>query len=317
VIDRAMGLPPFPHGWFALGFSEELAKGALLTRRAFGEELVLFRGEDGVPAIVEAYCPHLGAHLGHGGRVEGDTIRCPFHGFRFARDGGCVHAYGGKPPRAKLRTFPVSERSGVLFVWHHGDGEAPSWEPPELDRAGWTEWRHQTIPVRTHVQETAENSVDVGHFSSVHGYSGTEVVREAATEGPLLTIGLKSSRSLASLGMEGAVDFAYDISVHGLGCSIVEVDVLTFGMRSRQLVLATPVDETHIELRVGAAIRTLPDPAATEGLFSMLFAGFLEDVRQDVPIWENKRYVDRPALAAGDGPIPTYRKWAQQFYSAG
>ncbi|MGZ3422189.1 MAG: Rieske 2Fe-2S domain-containing protein [Polyangiales bacterium] len=311
-----MTLPPFPDGWFALAFSEELAVGSVLTRRAFGEEVVLFRGTDGVPAIVEAYCPHMGAHLGHGGRVEENTIRCPFHGFRFARDGGCVHAYGGKPPRAKLRTFPVAERSGVVFAWHHAKGEAPAWQPPELDRTGWTEWRHETIPIRTHVQETAENSVDIGHFAAVHGYRGTEMVREIGTDGALLTIGLKSARSLASVGMEGEVEFVYDIAVHGLGCSVVEVDVATFGVRSRQLVLATPTDEHNIELRVGASLLALADPAATEGLFSMLFRGFIDDVRQDVPIWENKRYVERPLLAAGDGPIPVYRRWAQQFYSS-
>lgn len=311
-----MSLPPYPDGWFALAFSEELAARGVLTRRAFGEELVLFRGEDSVPAIVEAYCPHLGAHLGHGGRVEGQTIRCPFHGFRFARDGECVAAYGGKPPRARLRTFPVAERSGVIFAWHHARGEAPTWQPPELDRTGFTPWRHETIPIRTHVQETAENSVDVGHFSEVHGYRDTRVIREALAEGPKLTIALQSTRSLSSLGMEGEILIAYDIAVHGLGCSIVEVDVEAFGMRSRQLVLATPVGERAIELRVASAIRALPDADATDNLATMLHTGFITDVRQDVPIWENKRYVERPALAAGDGPIALYRRWARQFYAA-
>jgi hypothetical protein len=39
-------------------------------------------------------------------------------------------------------------------------------------------------------------------------------------------------------------------------------------------------------------------------------------VAQDFVIWENKRYVPRPMLARGDGPIPLYRRWAAQFYEA-
>lgn len=57
-----------------------------------GEELVAFRTEDGVANVTDAYCPHLGAHLGIMGRVVGDCIECPFHGWRFkGKDGSCSH----------------------------------------------------------------------------------------------------------------------------------------------------------------------------------------------------------------------------------
>ena len=70
-------LSGYPRGWFAVCFSDDLPVGKSLPLRYFGQDLVAFRGEDGVPHILEAYCAHMGAHLGVGGKVEGCAIRCP------------------------------------------------------------------------------------------------------------------------------------------------------------------------------------------------------------------------------------------------
>ena len=76
--------PPFPDGWFQVGYSDELAPGQVVPLKYFGRELVLYRGEDGVAHLLDAHCPHLGAHLGHGGRVVGADIECPFHAWKFS-----------------------------------------------------------------------------------------------------------------------------------------------------------------------------------------------------------------------------------------
>lgn len=309
-------LPPYPEGWYCVAFADELPPGAVLARRAFGREVVAFRGTSGGATVVDAHCPHLGAHLGHGGRVEGDTLRCPFHGFCFDARGACVSTPYGKrlPPLARARAWPLLERNGALFVWNSPAGRAPGWEVPEVDWQGFTPLRHRSFSITTHVQEAAENSVDLGHFAAVHGYLAVEPVAPVERSGAVLRTAYRARRSLAPQGMEGDVEFEFHIQVHGLGCSIVDVDVLTFGVTSRQLVLATPVDEARIELRVAAAMEALPDPGATDQLLGLLFAGFVADVEQDVPIWEHKRYLERPALAEGDGPIGAYRSWARQFY---
>src|SRR3546814_19912043 len=66
--------------------------------RFFGADVVLYRGASGRPVMLEAYCPHMGAHLAvgasgatalHGVQVEGDMIRCPNNGWRFGPDGRC------------------------------------------------------------------------------------------------------------------------------------------------------------------------------------------------------------------------------------
>src|SRR5690242_16415474 len=98
---------PFPSGWFCVAASADIAPSAIRTLTFMGQELVLFRTESGAIGLVDAYCPHLGAHMGHGGRVEGETLRCPFHGFCFERSGACVTAYDRKAPaKVRVRSWP-------------------------------------------------------------------------------------------------------------------------------------------------------------------------------------------------------------------
>jgi nitrite reductase/ring-hydroxylating ferredoxin subunit len=97
---------PYPDGWFAACFSSELPPGSVLSRKLCDRDVIVFRTEAGVPAIVDAHCPHMGAHMGVGGRVEGEAIRCPFHGFRFAPDGACVSTPYGSKIRQSARSPP-------------------------------------------------------------------------------------------------------------------------------------------------------------------------------------------------------------------
>lgn len=100
------------------------------------EDIVLYRTRDGRPRAVHPYCPHLGAHLGAGGAVEGQNLVCPFHRFAFAPDGTCVGTPDGPPPRARLQHHSISERNGFLFAWYEPDGAPPTWEIPGTAQAG-------------------------------------------------------------------------------------------------------------------------------------------------------------------------------------
>src|SRR5678809_465596 len=74
--------PPFPSGWFRVADAGDVRPGTVRPLRYFGRDLVLTRGADGAPHLFDAHCPHLGAHLGVGGRVVDGTLQCPFHGWR-------------------------------------------------------------------------------------------------------------------------------------------------------------------------------------------------------------------------------------------
>ena len=132
----------FPRGWFVVAWSEDLPVGGVRPLKYFGRDLVLFRTESGVPKMLDAFCPPLGAHLGHGGEVKGESIACPFHAWEFDGAGRCTAIpYANKiPKKARLNTWPVAERNGVIFVWHDRDGGAPTWEVPAIEGHGSEEW---------------------------------------------------------------------------------------------------------------------------------------------------------------------------------
>ncbi len=118
------------------------------------------------------------------------------------------------------------------------------------------------------------------------------------------------------LELEGrGLPLRFSIRVQGLGWSVADGEVPTIGARFRQLVLATPIDRERIHFRIGTSVqRRLP--GLDQLVRDLLFRGLVAEVERDRPIWETKRYVERPVLAKGDGPIPAYRKWCRQFYPA-
>ncbi|HLW02763.1 MAG TPA: Rieske 2Fe-2S domain-containing protein [Ktedonobacterales bacterium] len=326
------GLPGFPAGWFAVGFSHELARGQMLSRQCMGQQLVLFRTQSGAACVVDAYCPHLGAHFGHGGTVLGEVIRCPFHGFCFDQRGACVATgYGTKPPpTARLRTWPLRETNGMLLVYYdHAEAE-PNWEVPACDVEGWTPPHTSIWRLRSHPQETTENSVDIGHFRYVHGYQSIEILSELMTDGPRLGIRYAMKRPTGIFGRgkaEGAIRAEFEIHVYGLGYSLVEVSLPAYHLQTRHLVCATPTEPGWIELRVSVSMKRIAKPEQISPLLQLIprslinqlvswqvFKTFVHDLQQDFPIWEHKRYIQPPALAAGDGPVGKYRTWARQFY---
>ncbi len=321
---------PIPNSWFALAFSDELKPGRVLTRQLAGNELVLYRTRSGRVRAIDAFCPHLGAHFGYGGTVQGEEIRCPFHGFRFDLGGQCTATgYGTKPPpTARVRVWPLHEVNGIVCVWYDSRGLPPAWEPPALDRHGWTPLVRRSFELRDHPQETVENGVDIGHFAIVHGYSEVEIRKDLIVDGPVFRAAYSAARPMPVLGRLGAkVRFHFDLSVHGLGYSLVRVHVPRYGVHSRLFICATPLDANRITLHLALSVRRVNlgrqiHPAlgfVPGGLLStvaarIVHASLVHDAQQDFLIWENKRYLARPALARGDGPIGKFRLWARQFY---
>lgn len=327
---RRLDLPPYPTGWFCLAFSDELPRGACMRATFFGTELVLFRGESGRAVAVDAYCPHMGAHMGYGGRVVGDTLRCPFHGFRFDGHGACVSTpYGKSPPKTKAQVWPTLERNGAVFTWYDEAGRAPQWDLPPVDFGGFEPLRYKVWPrLASHPQETTENSVDFGHLSVVHGYEEVTTLSPLRTEGPYLTATYGMKRRNPFLPTMAPVKASFEIHVHGLGYSYVHVLVPDQGIEGHHFVFPTPIEDGAIQLRAAVAVKAgplgkvmkplalLPRAVGMRIVSEMALKAYTDDIEQDFDIWENKRYIQPPALADGDGPVGPYRKWCKQFYPA-
>ncbi len=320
-------IPPFPTGWYVVCFSSELAPGQVRRAKYFGRELVLYRTAAGRAALVDAFCPHMGAHLGHGGTVEGELLRCPFHGFCFDRSGACVSTpYKRRLPHATLGTWRVVEQNGVVMTWYDAAGREPLWQIPALAPDGYARLRTKLWPrLKSHPQETTENSVDYGHLSVVHGYRDVRVVKELTLDGPYLNTRYGMSRK--NPFMPGpAIHAEFEVHVWGLGYSFVQVNIEAQRLESRHFVFPTPIDDGHIDLRAAVAIKPhdlgaiakplalLPKRIAIEIVGEMALRAYTADIAQDFDIWENKRYLQPAALAEGDGPVGPYRLWCRQFY---
>ena len=139
---------PIPVGWYFIDYADTLKAGEMRNVFVFDQEWVLFRTESGKPGMTDPYCPHLGAHLGHGGKVCGEHIRCPFHHWEYDTEGWCKNIPYAKlmPPIAKkqaiLRALPMVEKYGMMWAWYHPKCEPPSFELPYIpeleDATGYT-----------------------------------------------------------------------------------------------------------------------------------------------------------------------------------
>jgi len=303
---------PMPFGWFKVAMPDEIPAGELVTRHFFGDELVLWRDAAGEVVCQQAYCAHLGAHLGVGGSVEGSCVRCPFHGWAYGADGVNVDIpYAEHPNRkARLRTYPTCTHAGVVFAWYHPGGLSPMWELmdiPEYDDPEYGEYQHFEFTIRTCIQELAENGFDHAHFQFVHSHPKVGTVEKIEFRGLDRTV-LTSQKFPSS---KGPVDARIDIFGRGPGVAVTRYRGL---IDASLLGCSTPIDDetTHLSF-----LFTLKNPDEDDHVASIARAfvrSVTAEVGQDIPIWEHKRYEPNPALASSEKPITQFRTWMRQFY---
>jgi phenylpropionate dioxygenase-like ring-hydroxylating dioxygenase large terminal subunit len=327
----------FPEGWFFVCHAAELAGDKLFSRKYQGEEIIAYRDAMGVARVFDAHCPHLGAHLGHTGKVRAGELKCQFHGFGFDPNGRCVRTARGTPTRPiTLRTWPSLESNGFVFAYHAGavfgsraDPRAstpvPTWRIPELSDDGYGKIHAHSLRVRSHPQEMAENTVDLAHFGEVHGFRELEVIEPMRWQGPHMTCAYRMRVSTPWLDAFGfALRVEFRLHKWGLGYSLAEIQWPDIGLSARQFVFATPLDGEWVELNLAVCTR---QAARSDSLVStarrqlvanlarrILVFQFQRELQKDMAFWETKRYLARPALDASDGPIGEFRRYCRQFY---
>jgi phenylpropionate dioxygenase-like ring-hydroxylating dioxygenase large terminal subunit len=308
-----------PIGWFAVGRSTDVGVGASLAVDAHGKELVLFRTASGQVGLLDAYCPHLGTHLGHGGTVDGECVRCPFHRWAFGTDGACTDIpYAKKvPPNARTPAYEVRERNGVILAWFHPESAPPSFDIPEFEAGIWSEPAWLDLVYDVHIQEIAENGVDIAHFMPIHGCGRSSVEMIDAKGHPFQFI-LRTSYDGDGIGAPGRfVDVTSHWSFHGPGLfhSISTADDI--GTRVRHIFHFTPIPGDRVHFRVATSVDMTTIPAGMKDFVLRRNAEITRaNLDQDAPIWRRKRYNIRPVLSAGDGPVALLRRWTRKFYPA-
>ena len=157
--------------WYVAAWDHELIDGAKLARTILEQPVVLYRGESGRVMAMEDRCCHRGAPLSMG-RVEGDCIRCMYHGMKFDPSGKCIQIPGQDviPARLGVRSFPIVQRDHLVWIWM-GDPEkadpALVVDYAPLHDPGW-----RGMPAYMHYDANwlliVDNLSDFAHLAFVH-----------------------------------------------------------------------------------------------------------------------------------------------------
>jgi len=164
--------------WYPVCLSADLTAAAPTRARILGLPFVAFRAAGAQAHVLADTCVHRGGALGRGKIVNGH-LACPYHGWQFDGSGQCVHipslgADGPIPARAKVDSYPVLERYGIVFAFL-GDlpeaERAPLYTVPEYDQPGWRPGL-VVYAVDTYFERSIENGLDPVHNEFVHDLQG-------------------------------------------------------------------------------------------------------------------------------------------------
>jgi 3-ketosteroid 9alpha-monooxygenase subunit A len=296
--------------------------------RYFGRELVVYRTDGGALHILDAHCAHLGAHIGHGGKVNGDCVECPFHGWGWGPDGVNRYIpYEPQPnPSRRLRSWPVIEHHECIFMWHDPEGGPPRWELPSVFDA-WPDLpahaadyyraypelsvKYEREPV--HPQITLENAPDTVHFRYVHGATVTPVLLDwEVAEHEYRT---RAGWPVAGRETDARMALVIRTINPGVGGAL---SVFEGRDHYRLVFFTTPVEDGWSDLFYSIWWPRDPgdgDIAVPEHHRQRAENEFLHTLSDDLEIWRYQVYVENPALAKQDArPYGALRKWARQFY---
>ncbi|GAA4883803.1 Rieske 2Fe-2S domain-containing protein [Ferrimonas pelagia] len=309
----------FARGWHCLGLADKYKDGQAHTLEIFDTKLVCYQGEDGQLRILDGYCPHMGGDLSKG-CIEGNSIRCPFHDWRWDADGKCDDIPYAKriPPRAKIKSWPICEENKLLFVWHDVENNPPIPEQaiPRIEQVfddSWAEWEIAELEIGINCRELVDNVADKAHFGPVHGAP----IRSFSNifEGHIATQIMEGkSERLAEQG-----EIRTEATYYGPSYQITQMTGEMDGQPIHSILLNchVPIDQDSFQLRYGVLVQKVPGLSEAEN--REIAAAYVQLAREafyeDVEIWDNKVRIDNPILCDGDGPVYQLRKWYDQFYT--
>ena len=178
--------------WYVAAWSHEITRDKPIGRTIIGEPVALYRNTHGSVVAVEDRCAHRHAPLSMG-RIEGDNLRCMYHGMLYGSDGVCkaIPGTNTKPANTTLRTFPVVERSSWVWVWMGDPARADATNVPHAVGLENPEWvmRAGALDYDADYQLINDNLCDLSHLDFVHeatlGYASGS---KWSTKEPTITV---------------------------------------------------------------------------------------------------------------------------------
>jgi 3-ketosteroid 9alpha-monooxygenase subunit A len=326
--DYGLGEYKFPRGWFMVAEAAELDSGPIAVR-FFANDFVIFRGASGRIVMLDAYCPHMGTHLCRnttsyivrdGTQVQGDSIRCPYHAWRFGPDGVCDDIpYAGRiPAAARVRSYIAVERAGAIFMWHDPEDMAPDFDLPEFaqwDDPAWVRWKFDHMgELPSHPIEILYNLADMAHLGPVHAAPVEYFEDEIKGH---ICIQRQGGRSRTLVDGDALLETDSWYLGHG-----VMQSTMTGQMDSLMIIAHTPVDDGVTKvwhalmvkgqgLVDGRIVATDADTAVARAYQEASRQAFA----QDFEIWTHKKPATNIMQLPEDGPFHKVKLWISQFYN--
>ncbi len=174
------------NAWYVGALASEVGPEELFPRTLLDTSILFYRKQDGTAVAIHDRCPHRFAPL-HLGTRNGDQVVCKYHGLQFDCSGQCTHSPHGNgniPKAAVVKSFPVIERYGFLWIWM-GEKEADESLLPDfgyLDNGPDTALAHTYLHVNCHYELISDNVMDLSHVDHLHG----EILSTKGTLSPLM-----------------------------------------------------------------------------------------------------------------------------------
>jgi len=346
--------PPYPNGWVFVGGSDAVPKGRVLPLDVCGRQLVAFRDEQGTLSVLDAYCSHMGTHLGYGGYVSDGCVVCPYHQWAFNGQGALTHIPYSEGnghadcarTRNHLKAYYVVERHGMMFVWLHADDADPwdlTWyvDTPTQNRCRFVT-RHIDQDYLMHPMEPTHNTVDWYHFQTVHSTLGQHWLSWWKWIRVDQTIKPPRMNSAGSLDDDGTPIKQKDVMITDeliKGISLLNGLIrlpkwMAERLATTQVRMSGPLLVVfRVDLALfGTLILLMPltptapfvthteywvfaGPSMPSILARVLARAMIFTVNQDREVWEHRVHVAPRNTVKGDFNPSRYDRWLQGFYS--
>lgn len=157
--------------WYWAIPSHELKTEKIKHLNFLGKELAVYRGRDGKARAMDAYCPHMGAHLAEG-TVDGNGVKCFFHHWKFDESGTLVDIPCRKNLNLNIETgtYPVEEKYGMIWIYTGKNPKIPVHYIPELKGFDLDSTYGNQFNKNCHPNLVMINAIDAHHFTSVHNF---------------------------------------------------------------------------------------------------------------------------------------------------
>jgi phenylpropionate dioxygenase-like ring-hydroxylating dioxygenase large terminal subunit len=326
----------FMNFWYVAELSENLKEEPIHVRM-LGFDFVLFRDSAGKAHCLSNLCVHRGASLAHG-KVKGDCIECPYHGWQFqGEDGACtkIPSLGPDakiPPRAKVDSYPTQEKYGLVFAFL-GDlpesGRPPIMDIPEYGQDGWRVTT-QVYEWTANYQRAVENTLDPAHTEFVHpsmGYGGDRddyhvpdltLIEEDWGCGTMTTFVSPDLPDSKMKGLKGEGEMEAGAGNHGPSSTWTRLHFSPHAW-AHQYGFSTPVDEKHLKRYFLQARNFRTDPEMDPTINERNTAVMMQDktVIERVEPFYTPGSSTEEVMVKADAVINRYREYLKDWENRG